>query len=210
MKKTIIGIIIGLLVGVGAVGAYLYFNNSNGDTKNNKEENKEEVKNDNEMVDEKEGINGQYYLFDGLINKRRYYLALDSAYSTTDINTSGLEDKKTYLVDMNLSSSQPAIKEINLASLLKPFYDKKINNLPETLAAGTTNAMPKSECTGYSIKYGEVNDIPMVDWTKEVAFEVAYTCNYLHNGVGKAEHSLGTEIYKLDIEKMVITHLGSK
>lgn len=47
MKKTIIGIIIGLLVGVGAVGAYLYFNNSNEDTKNNKEENKIENKEEN-------------------------------------------------------------------------------------------------------------------------------------------------------------------
>lgn len=96
MKKTIIGIIIGLLVGVGAVGAYLYFNNPKDDTKNNKEENKTENK---EEVKKDEYY--QFYFENGKIyyslNKGEKKYLMDNVNS--DSNVANYKSANNYLYD---------------------------------------------------------------------------------------------------------------
>lgn len=204
-SKIVLGIIVGLIIGgiVSGVGTYFIMNNKSSD-KSTVVEDKKENNQVNENVVENNGISGQYYLFGDTIEKRRYYLALDN----TDISVGKKdENKKVYLVDMNLSASQPTIKEINLMELFKSFYDKKINDLPTILAEGTTNEMPKSNCESYSIQYGDAREAYMSDWTKGVAFTVNYSCVFKN---GTAAMGLGSEIYYLNVDTMKVTFVTSK
>lgn len=207
--KLFLGIIIGLIIGGIIAGVSTYFCMNSKKTENVATGDKtKENKNDraDQTVVDNDSLSGQYYLFGGVGQKRRYYLALTDADMTAND-----KDKKTYLIDMNLSDSKPSIKEINLSELIQPLYEKKINSLPTTLAEGTINAMPKSKCESYSIQYGDaMNDAYMTDWTKEIAFTVNYACNFTHEAGGKATMGLGTEIYALNIDTMKTYFVASK
>ncbi len=159
---------------------------------NNTESSKEEIKGD-------KSYSGRYYLLGG---KRRYYLAFDEPKE----NGETLENNnKAYIMDMNFSNSKPALKEINLANILKPLYDEKINSIPNVISEGTVNATPKSSCTSYKLLYGEVNDPQMLDAENEIPFQVNYTCVFNNN----SEIGLGTEIYYLNATNLTIRHMGS-
>lgn len=92
MKKTIIGIIIGLLVGIGAVGAYLHFSNPKDEPKNKKEENKtenkEEVKKD------------EYYQF--YFENGKIYYSLNKGEKKYLMDGVNKEDYDSYLYDKYL------------------------------------------------------------------------------------------------------------
>ena len=200
----IVLVVILLLACVG-MGAFIFINKDKltSEVKTTSSQGKE-TNNVNTSDNKKETLEGQFYLFEGFSTNRRYYLAYDNSDKLGEDNTF-IDGRKmnVYLVDMNLSNTNEFIKKIDLASLIQGVYDEKINSLPDVLAAGTVNETKKADCKEYKIQY-TTSEASMIDGKKEVPFGIYYACIHDYQG-GKAELSLGTEYYKLDVDSMKVT-----
>ena len=207
---SIISVVI-LTILVVVLGGYIVYdktlsNDTVTSTKSTEKESTSE-QNVNESIstnNQKESLEGQFYILEGLRQKRRYYLAFDNAETLGEDNRFiDYRQKKVYLVDMNLSNTNDFIKEIDFPSLINDVYNEKINNLPSVLNQGTVNEINKSQCTEYRIQYTTSDDY-MFDGAKEIPFGIYYACFY-NDGQNISELSLGTEYYKLDVTNMKVT-----
>ena len=171
-----------------------------------------EDNNQTNMVSELEvapGISGatdiipknHYNLLDGYVALpgQRYYLLTDS--SSYDDSGRDHKEMTMYLLDLSNTNSSVAIEKIDLWTVIRPYYEEKISNLPSTLAAGTQNATQKASCENFRVSYLGNQDITMFDRNTSVAFRVYYGCEF-----GGGELSLGTEAFVLDVERMTVTH----
>lgn len=165
-------------------------------------------KEEKETKKETKLLEGQFYLLEGLHQKRRYYLAFDNAEMMGEDNTFiDFRKKKVYLVDMNLSDNNNFIKEIDFEALIKDVYDEKINSIPDVIASGTVNETKKSECNYYKIQY-TVSKYAEIAGEDQIPFGIYYACIHDYEGrKNAAELSLGTEYYNLNVPSMKVTKL---
>lgn len=207
-KKSNVGLIILvviLLLACAGMGAFIFINKDKLTSKETSTTEKTQTSSKTTSSDnEKSTLEGQFYLFEGFSTNRRYYLAYDNADKLGEDNRF-IDGRKrnVYLVDMNLSNTNEFIKKIDFSDLIKEVYEEKINSLPDVLAAGTVNETKKADCKEYKIQY-TTSEASMIDGKKEVPFGIYYECIHDYQG-GKAELSLGTEYYKLDVDSMKVT-----
>ncbi len=153
-------------------------NNSNDDSTSNKAENSTTS-----------SVNKRLYK---LFSNQRYILLMDD--NTYDIDQDFLE-KKTYILDLNMTNGNEIVKEVNLSSKLTPFVNEYINK---------NKGSKDGTCT---VEYFEVENmmtLPEIDEENEVVFKVYFRC-----GDGNVETSMGSEIYAYNVKTDTIRDLGS-
>lgn len=223
-KKSSTAIIVVLVLVIIGLGSFIIYdkliakdnlkitNTQDNETLKDNEPNVETPANETLKDDEKNEeiqneLEGQFYLLEGLFDKRRYYLAFDSTeMMEVDTLSGDFKTKKVYLVDMNLSETNEFIKEIDFSKLIEDIYKEKINSLPDVLAAGTVNETKKSEINIYKMQYVE-NDAKyyMYNGKNEIPFGISYVGVHDYEGRSNvAELSLGTEYYVLDVLTMTV------
>ena len=138
------------------------------------------------------------HLIGDLYTKRRYYLGI------TDLDPSkDSREVETYLVDTTKLGSKDGISKYDIKAILDKIADEKVASLPDTLAAGTVNARPKSSCQSFRVRVGDVTDNPKninwtskIDWTSLLPITVYMEC--IVNDGSTISQSLGTDMYSLN------------
>lgn len=149
--------------------------------------------NSNKEENPTNNINKRLYLVNSDLHQQRYYLLLDDA--KYDINQNFL-NKKTYILDTDMTDNKEIIKEFDLKAVFKPFADKYINENKE-------NNM--SSCTvEYFNAFNSNAELPDINYEKEVAFKAYYRCI-----TSNKEVSLGSIIYAYNVETNSIRELGA-
>lgn len=179
-----------LLLICAGMGAFIYINK---DKLISNESTETTVKDDKDIKNEKcrdrlNNINKRLYSLNSEMNKQRYLLLID------DMEYGVGQDfllKRTYILDLDMTDGSTAIKQVNLASVMKPIVEDYINN----------NAAGK---TGCKIEYMNPGDTLQIDFEKEVAFKGYYHC--FENGT---ETSLGSVLYAYDVENKSIRDMGA-
>jgi len=148
---------------------------------------------------------GRFYMAGNLVTKERYYFLFDKPQESGDDGFfGGYLDEKAYILDLAASNSDELIREYNLRELIEPLLDRKIKRLPEVLAAGTTNSMPKSDCDKYVVSYDPEPSTQIMygyDAEKYAVLTVGYTCQVKDDsGKTTLEMGLGAEDVLIDVE----------
>lgn len=130
--------------------------------------------------------------------KRKYYIGV------TDLDPGkDTREKDTYIIDITQLGSKDGVKKYDLKTVLDKAVSTKVASLPNTLAAGTVNATPKSSCQSYKVNVGDPAYIPgartdwtvATDWSNLVPLTIHMSC--IANS-GNKELSLGTGLYSLN------------
>lgn len=130
--------------------------------------------------------------------KRKYYIGV------TDLDPGkDTREKDTYIIDITQLGSKDGVKKYDLKTVLDKAVSTKVAGLPNTLAAGTVNATPKSSCQSYKVNVGDPAYIPgartdwtvATDWSNLVPLTIYMSC--IANS-GNKELSLGTGLYSLN------------
>ena len=91
-------------------------------------------------------VAGNLHLIGDVYTKRRYYLGI------TDLDPSkDSREVETYLIDTTKLGSKDGVAKYNIKTILDKIADEKVASLPDTLAAGTVNARPKSSCQSFIV-----------------------------------------------------------
>lgn len=177
MKKTIIGIIIGLLLGLGIVGGYLYFSNPKEEVKNNNEEKKEEIKKDEyyQIYFEDRKIyyslnkGEKKYLMDNINNDKNtdnylydddklYYYTMDTTYNGD--NVTGYKYNFSY-IDLNTKKKNENFANLEV-DVKKQIHIRKINDNKVYYAYGKVEQLNSEAKVGvdeYSFETKETKNI---------------------------------------------------
>ena len=138
------------------------------------------------------------HLVGDINTKRRYYLGI------TDLDPSkDSREVETYLIDMTKLGSKDGILKYDIKPILDKIVDDKIASLPDTLAAGTINARPKSSCQSFRVRVGDTTENPKnIDWTIATDWSsllpiTVYTECIVNDG-NTISQSLGTDMYSLN------------
>ncbi len=136
------------------------------------------------------------HLIGDLHTRRKYYLGTTSLEPGQDTR-----EKEIYIIDSTKLGSQGGIKKYDLKPILDKAISDKVATLPDTLAAGTTNATPKSNCQSYKVVAGDPTNLPgtidwtiATDWDDKLPLTLYFACMMDSGG----ELSLGTGLYSLD------------
>ena len=159
-----------------------------GDNKNS-----EEKEDDNKKCKESEitKVNKRLYSINSDTNQQRYYLLLDDL--SYEMNQDFLT-KKTYILDMNMVEGNEIIREVDMASILKPLTQNYIN---------THKNSNQGKCL---VKYhSAINQTPpQINYETEITFIGSYSC--INNNV---ETSIGSEIYAYNVGTNTVRSLGT-
>ncbi|MBQ7802416.1 hypothetical protein IJ380_00925 [Candidatus Saccharibacteria bacterium] len=133
------------------------------------------------------GIDKRLYSINSDLDQQRYYLLIDDA--TYDMNQNFL-DKKTYILDMDMTEGNELIREVDLASVFRPVVEEFFN--------GKENTEGDCSVEYFSPFRGEVYS-PQFNYDTEVPFKAYYRCVD-----GNAERSFGSVVYAYDVENNTI------
>ena len=142
-------------------------------------------------------VSGLYTVGD-TSTKRKYYIGI------TDLDPKkDTREKDAYIIDITQLGSKDGVKQYDLKTVLDKAVSDKVASLPDTLAAGTVNATPKSSCQSYKVSVGDPAYIPgdrvdwtiAADWSNLVPLTIYMSC--ITND-GNSELSLGTGLYSLN------------
>ncbi len=129
--------------------------------------------------------------------KRRYYLAT----ANLDTNKDSREIE-AYLIDMTKLGSKDGVKKYDLKTVLDKIANDKVASLPETLAAGTVNARPKSSCKSFKVTVFDPTESSdsywklEADWNSLLPLPVHMDC--IINDGTVISQSLGADLYSLN------------
>ncbi len=139
------------------------------------------------------------HLLGDVYTNRRYYLGI------ADLDTSkDSREVETYLIDTTKLGSKDGVSKYDIKAILDKIADEKVASLPDTLAAGTTNARPKSSCQSFRVRVGDVTTwnpknigwTVAADWNNLIPITVYMEC--VVNDGSVISQSLGTDMYSLD------------
>ena len=143
-------------------------------------------------------VDDNLYLIGDIYTKRRYYLGI------TDLDPSkDSREVETYLIDMTKLGSKDGVLKYDIKTILDKIVDEKVASLPDTLAAGTVNARPKSSCQSFRVRVGDITTNPknidwtiVTDWSNLLPITVYTEC--IVNDGNTISQSLGTDMYSLN------------
>lgn len=135
------------------------------------------------------------HLIGDIYTKRRYYLGV------TDLDPSkDSREVETYLIDMTKLGSKDGVLKYDIKTILDKIADEKVASLPDTLAAGTVNARPKSSCQSFRMRVGDTTENPKnIDWTIAADWSSLLPITvYMECVFNDGDQSLGTDMYSLN------------
>ena len=141
-------------------------------------------------------IVGGLYTVGDISTKRKYYLGITDLDPMKDIR-----EKDTYIIDTTQLGSKDGIQQYDLKTILDKAVSDRIASLPDTLAAGTVNATPKSSCQSYKVSVGDPTYIPsnLTDWTIAADWSNLLPLTIYMSCINdRGELSLGTGLYSLN------------
>ena len=138
------------------------------------------------------------YLINDISTKRRYYLGV------TDLDQSkDSREVDTYLIDTTKLGTKDGVSKYDIKSVLDKITNEKVASLPDTLAAGTVNARPKSSCKSFRVRVGDVSENPKnINWVVNTKWDdllplTVYTECVVEDG-NTISQSLGTSMYAIN------------
>ena len=138
------------------------------------------------------------HLIGDVYTKRRYYLGIADLDPSKDSR-----EVETYLIDTTKLGSKDGVSKYDIKAILDKIADEKVASLPDTLAAGTVNARPKSSCQSFRVRVGDVTENPKnsnwsskIDWANLLPMTVYMEC--IVNDGDTISQSLGTDMYSLN------------
>ncbi|MBQ6375533.1 hypothetical protein IJJ37_01195 [Candidatus Saccharibacteria bacterium] len=138
------------------------------------------------------------HLIGDKMTKRKYYLAINDLEGGKDSR-----EVDTYLIDITKLGTVDGVKKYDMSNIINQAVEEKVASLPDVLAEGTQNEMPKSSCSSFRATVGDVTENPRnidwtikTDWSELVPLTIYYACE-VNNG-NMIEMSLGTSMYSLD------------
>ena len=135
------------------------------------------------------------HLVGNIYTKRRYYLGITDLEPGKDSR-----EVETYLIDTTKLGSKDGVSKYDIKTVLDKIADEKVASLPDTLAAGTVNATPKSSCQSFKVTVGDVTENPKnMDWTIATDWsDLLPMTVYMECVIDNSYLSLGADLYSLN------------
>ena len=135
------------------------------------------------------------HLIGNIYTKRRYYLGITDLEPDKDSR-----EVETYLIDTTKLGSKDGVSKYDIKTVLDKIADEKVASLPDTLAAGTVNATPKSSCQSFKVTVGDVTENPKnMDWTIATDWsDLLPMTVYMGCVIDNGYLSLGADLYSLN------------